>query len=367
MLHWTLYRGHFTTPDMDAVWSETASIAAWLRFEQALAAAQEALGVIPPGAAAALARITVDDLDHARLAADQALVGRPIVGLVKQLRELVGPQIAPSIHFRSTTQDVMDTGTALQMAAGLALINPALDRVIAGLEAMAARHGGAEMMGRTAGQHALPIRLGTRLAVWQAELTRRRSAIAEAARRGLSVQCVGPVGEFTGYAPGQGELVRAHLAETLGLHVTEPHWQNARDGLGDIIAALGALCASLCKICHNVNVLCSSDIGEMRERHVPGRGASSAMAHKANPRASEFGEAVARLGRQRAEQIGEVMGVEHERWGGVWIAEWVIVPDVFCLTSGALDWTGQLFEELEIDEARMAETVAGFRRSIGQG
>lgn len=365
MMEWALYREHFCTEPMRAVWSEDATISAWVRFERALAEAQGALGIIPVEAAAAIGRIDADMLDRTRLAADMMLVGRPIVGLVRQLRELAGPEFGAFVHRHSATQDVIDSGMALQMAQGLDLIQTALGRVILGLEDLAARHPGVTMMGRTNGHHALPIRLDTKLGVWRHELARRRLAITEAASRGLSIQHVGPVGEMTGYAPGAGAAVRARMAQTLGLGVTEPHWQNARDGVADVATALGALCASLCKISHNANILCSTDVGEMHERHVPGRGASSSMPHKANPRASEFGEAVARLGRQRAEQIGEVTGHEHERSGGVWIAEWVIVPDVFLLTSGALHWAERLVRDLEIDTARMARTVADFQARHG--
>lgn len=365
MIDWALYRDHFCTEAMRAIWSEDATIAAWVRFECALAEAQGALGVIPPEAAEAIGRIDAGMLDRDRLAADMMLVGRPIVGLVRQLRELAGPDFGAFVHRHSATQDVIDSGMALQMAEGLELIFAALERVVQGLGDLAARHPGVAMMGRTNGHHALPILLETKLGVWRHELARRRQAIAEASSRGLSIQHVGPVGEMTGYAPGAGEAVRARMAQALGLGVTEPHWQNARDGVADIVAALGTLCASLCKISHNANILCSTDVGEMRERHVPGRGASSSLPHKANPRASEFGEAVARLGRQRAEQMGEVMGHEHERSGGVWIAEWMIVPDVFRLTSGALHWAERLVNDLEIDAERMAQTVAAFHARHG--
>jgi len=73
------------------------------------------------------------------------------------------------------------------------------------------------------------------------------------------------------------------------------------------------------------------------------------MAHKQNQWASEFGEAVGRLGRQRAEQNGELTLHQHERSGGVWI----VVPEVFLLTSGAIHWVDKLFGKLEVDTDSM--------------
>ena len=77
------------------------------------------------------------------------------------------------------------------------------------------------------------------------------------------------------------------------------------------------------------------------------------MAHKQNQRASEVGEAVGRLGRQRAEQNGELTLHQHERSGGVWIGEWIVVPEVFLLTSGAIHWVDKLFGKLEVDTDSM--------------
>ena len=85
------------------------------------------------------------------------------------------------------------------------------------------------------------------------------------------------------------------------------------------------------------------------------------MPHKQNPRASEFAEGVARLGRQRAMGISEVMAQEHERSGGGYTAEWMLVPDVFLLTSAALQWQIDLFSRLQIDKERMSQNIQATR------
>jgi 3-carboxy-cis,cis-muconate cycloisomerase len=147
------------------------------------------------------------------------------------------------------------------------------------------------------------------------------------------------------------------LAEALGLGAVEPHWQNARDGVADTVSSLGALCATICKIAHNINLLSSSDIGEVCECHENGKGASSSMHHKRNQRASEFAEAVARLGRQRSEQIGELIMHQHERSGGVWVGEWLVVPEVFLLSSGALSWAKRMLTDLRVNEDQMERNL----------
>ena len=150
------------------------------------------------------------------------------------------------------------------------------------------------------------------------------------------------------------------IADRLGLPGTRTNWQSARDGVAEIVQAVGLLSASLARVAHNVNLLSGTDIAEVFERGGDGLGASSSMAHKRNQRASEFAEAVARLARQRSEQIGEVTLHEHERSGGVWIAEWMIVPEAFLFASGALKWSERMLKALEIDRERIN---ANLRRS----
>lgn len=352
MLEYGIYRDCFSCAGMRSVWSEHATISAWLKVEQVLAEQQAAAGVIPQEAATAIKSLSVCGLNQSELHEEMMLVGRPIVGLVKQLRTQLGDH-APFVHYRATTQDIMDTAMALQMKLGLDQIQQAILDLVAGIDRLIEEHRDTMMMGRTNGQHAVPIHLATKLRVWRSELERRATALNDAAGRGLNVQIGGPVGDLRGYENGTGQQVKQGVATSLGLNVVEPHWQNARDGVAEIVTSLGALCATLCKIAHNVNQLSSSDIAEISEAHVPGKGGSSAMAHKKNQRGSEFAEAVARLGRQRAEQIGELTLHEHERSGGAWIGEWVVVPETFLLTSGALVWSGKLFRSLVIDVETM--------------
>lgn len=355
MLEWQLMQGSFSSTDMRRIWSESSTISAWIKVEQTLARVQGAAGLVPHEAVVEIDKFCISKLDQDRLRQDMGLVGRPIVGLVEQIRDHVCEDLAGFVHFKSTTQDVMDTALAMQMKLGLAVVLSDLDQLVSSLTGLIEAHPNTRMIGRTNGQHAIPMLLRTKFEVWRAELLRRREVIAEAERRGALVQVGGPLGDLSNYEDGKGAEVKAGMAEALGLNAAEPHWQNARDGVADIASSLGALCASICKIAHNVNLLSSSDIGEISERHENGKGASSSMHHKHNQRASEFAEAVARLARQRSEQVGELTLHQHERSGGVWVGEWVVIPEIFLLTSGALSWAKRMLSDLRVDEDRISK------------
>lgn len=364
MLESTLLRGVGATPEMRQVWSDATAVGAWLRYEQVLAQCQAQQGLVPEAVVHGLSKLSVADINMAALADEMVLVGRPIVGLVAQLRTLVGPETAKFVHFRATTQDVLDTGLALQMSQALTLIDAAVGQLIGHIRGLSKRFGHYRFLGRTNGQHAVPMALATKLDMWAAELRRRQAVLQDARSHKLWVQVGGPVGDLADYAGDSGTRLKARMAEVLGLGVVAPHWQNARDGIKDVVDALGSLCATICKLAHNVNALASSDIGEMREEHLPGKGVSSAMAHKTNQRASEFAEAMGRLGRHRATQMGELTQQEHERSGGVWIAEWWVVPEVFLLTDAALRWALPLFAGLTVDQQVMQERVDHHQKKL---
>lgn len=353
-----LFQDLFSTQRMRGVWSDDAGIAAWLRVEQAIAAAQAELGLIDREAARILCGITPDRIDRARLAEDALLVGRPIVGFVNQLRELVGPNAAPYIHRGVTTFDLMDSALVLRARDALAEVDEGIAAVLSRIDAIRERCGDLKMMGRSNHQHAVPMRLDTKLTSWSAELQRRRVALTQAAKTGLMVQFGGPVGELADWPPGTATRLRENLAARLGLGAPASHWQNARDGLAQIVLAAGLLGATLSRIARNVNLLSSTEIGELREEHRSGQGASSAMAHKRNQRASEFSEGLGRATSQSASRISETMLHDHERSGGALIAEWPVMPETFLHLSGALMWSARMFDRLVVDPTRMAEKLS---------
>ena len=366
MQHWSLYQGHFSTAEMDSVWSEHSMLSAWLQQEQVLADCQADLGIIPRQAADALMAVSVSQLDPQEMAAQMRLVGRPIVGLVKQLRRLVGENLASYVHFGATTQDIIDSATMCRMRDGLLLISASSERLIQRLEQLSSESGKLEVIARTNGQYALPITLAQRFKAWQQELIRRKQRIDQCITDNIWLQLGGPVGDGRSFGD-QSQQLKVRMADKLQLKLVEPHWQNTRDGVAEIISALGILCSSVGKIAQNINLLSSSDIAELYESADPGQGASSSMAHKQNQRCSEFAEAVARLGRQQAEQINETSQHQHERSGGAWISEWIVVANVFLYTSGALSWSEKLFDNLKIDENRVRQNLQAYHCSINFG
>src|SRR4051794_4247571 len=162
MLHRT-----FGDPEMEAIWSETATIDGWLRTEAALSLAQAEVGDLDPGWARAIAEAcTLDHIDVPALWSGMANVGYPILGLVRQIAGRLPDGPGGVVHYGATTQDIMDTGMALQTAAALDLLDARVAELGDALAAGAERHADLVMAGRTHGQQAVPTTLGAKLAIF---------------------------------------------------------------------------------------------------------------------------------------------------------------------------------------------------------
>ncbi|MFI0237643.1 lyase family protein [Streptomyces sp. NPDC016845] len=123
------------------------------------------------------------------------------------------------VHYGATTQDIMDTGLALQMVRSLA----ALERRIAELgDVLADRvteHASTVMAARTHGQQAVPTTFGATLATLLAQFTRHRQRLAEAAPRVGVISLSGAGGTAAAFGP-HAAAVRSGMARLLGLRDT---------------------------------------------------------------------------------------------------------------------------------------------------
>ena len=106
-------------------------------------------------------------------------VGFPILPIVHQLVKAVSPETARYVHWGSTTQDVIDTGMALQIRNGLDLLDTMLGDVETVLAGLARKHRDTIMAGRTMRQQAAPITFGYKVAIWLAEVHRHRQRLAD--------------------------------------------------------------------------------------------------------------------------------------------------------------------------------------------
>ncbi|GAB3893789.1 hypothetical protein GCM10029964_071140 [Kibdelosporangium lantanae] len=99
--------------------------------------------------------------------------------------------------------------------------------------------------------------------------------------------------------------------------------------------------------------LTRTEIGEVAEPAVAGRGGSSAMPHKHNPVLSTLIRSAALQVPLLAAGLTQALVSEDERSGGVWHAEWQPLRECLRLTGGAAHTAVELVEGLEVRPDRM--------------
>ncbi len=352
----------FTTEPMRAAFCDRARLRAMLRAEAALARAEAANGLVPESLADAIDAVSTDALDLAALGRGTALAGVPVIPFVKAVRRALPAGLEPSFHKGATTQDIADTALVLQMADGFRLIEAELGPILAGLGSLAERHRSTPCIGRTYTQHAAPISFGYKAATWALGIAEVAAQLPDLRGRMLTASLGGPVGTLASLGERAEAVARAY-ADELGLVPETVAWHTRRARIAETGAWLARLLGALAKFATDVSHLASTEVGEVAEPHIPGRGGSSTMPHKRNPVGSTVILAAFTASKGHAATLLDGMAAAHERPAGLWHAEWHALPPLFGLASGALREARSLAEGLTIDEARMTANL-GITRGL---
>ncbi|GIH66435.1 3-carboxy-cis,cis-muconate cycloisomerase [Microbispora siamensis] len=344
--------------EVEAVTADDAWLRAMLEAEVCLARAQARLGVVPERAVAAIAEAAgalssgEDRYDAADLARRARDAGNPVVPLVKDLRAAAG-EAGSWVHHGATSQDILDTAAMLVAARARETILRDLGRVLAALARLAGEHRDTPMAGRTLGQQAVPTTFGLKAAGWLVGCRDGRDRLA-AVR--LPVQLGGAAGTMAGYGERALDLLPLFAAET-GLAEPVLPWHTLRTPVTDLACALAAVTGALGKLATDVILLAQSEVGEVAEPAAPGRGGSSAMAHKRNPVLATMIRSAALQAPALAQILLASQMAEHERPAGSWHAEWQPLRECLRLAGGAAETAAELAEGLEVFPERMRHNL----------
>ncbi|HET9904674.1 MAG TPA: 3-carboxy-cis,cis-muconate cycloisomerase [Xanthobacteraceae bacterium] len=352
-----IFRDIFSTPEMRNVFSDEFRTRCYLDIEAALARVQGRLGIIPEAAAREIeSRCRIENIDFARLKTQTERIGYPILGVVQQIVALCRDGLGEWCHWGATTQDITDTATVMQIRAALDLVARDMERIAAALADLARRHRDTPMAGRSNLQQAVPLTFGFKCAALLAAMQRHRRRLEELRPRVLVGEFAGAVGTLASLGQ-DGLKVQAALMAELGLGQPEIAWHTVRDRIGEAACFLGLLTGTLGKISMDVKLLMQTEVGEVFEPFHQGRGSSSTMPQKRNPVASLYIHATSALVRQHVAALLEAAVADHERSTGPWEIEWIALPEIFLLSSGALAQTRDMLEGLEVDERRMRQNL----------
>ncbi len=348
-----IFRNIFSTEAMRRVFSDENRVQKYLDFEAALARAQAQLGIIPRDAAEEIVHhCDAGEMDFVKLEMQTARIGYPVLPVVQQLVALCRDGLGEWCHWGATTQDVTDTATVLQIREALTLVEADIDAIADALAGLARKYRNTPMAGRSNLQQAVPITFGYKMATVLAAFERHKLRLRELCARVL-------VGEFGGAAGtlaslgGRGLEVQAELMKELQLGVPAIAWHTVRDTIAEVGCFLGLVAGTCGKIAFDVKLMMQTEVEELYEPFHEGRGSSSTMPQKRNPISSVYITALNSVVRQQVAALLDAMVEDHERATGPWEIEWIVLPEIFCLTAGALAQTLFVLTGLQVDEKKM--------------
>jgi adenylosuccinate lyase len=347
----------WSTDELRAIFSDRNRVRKWYDYEAALALEQAELGVIPRAAAEEIAaKARVDDVDIEAIAAEIRRIKHPLVPALKAVQALCKPEYGEYIHFGPTTQDVLDTGTMLQIRDAHAIYLRDMKAIGQALYRLAETHRSTPMVGRSHGVQALPITFGHKAAVWLSEMGRNYERLRSLEPRMFVGGMVGAVGTQASYGPHAAELER-RLMKRLGLEVADINWQPARDRFAEYVCVLAIIGQTLGKIANEIVILEHNEVDELAEPFSEGKVGSSTMPHKRNPSTCEAAVGVSRALRYNAAFMLECMIIEHERDGSAWRGEWKAIPESCLMMGGLLAMMKYVLSKLDVNAGRMRKNL----------
>jgi adenylosuccinate lyase len=350
--------GRYGTAEMRRIFEEEARVQKMLDVEAALAWAHAEVGNIPRKDAEKIAAMaSTKYVRLSRIKEIEREIKHDIASLVRALAEACGPSGA-YVHLGATSYDIVDTANALQLKEALELVEQKLDDFEKILMEKALQYKNTLMMGRTHGQHALPITLGFKFAVWMREISRHIQRFRQCKERVLVGKMSGAVGTQAGLGPNAMKIQEL-VMQRLGIKAAEISTQIVqRDRHAELVCLLAMIASTLDNFATEIRELQRPEIGELFEFfEVEQQVGSSTMSHKRNPELCERVCGLARIVRSLAIPALENVVTWHERDLTQSSAERFILPETCILADYMLFLTTNIVANLRVDEKSMLKNI----------
>jgi adenylosuccinate lyase len=341
----------YSRPQMAAIWEPENYFRIQLDIEVYACEAQEELGAIPRGVAAALREKGRFEVE--RIREIEREVHHETIAFLTNVAEHVGPE-ARFVHQGMTSSDVLDTCLAVQLTQAADMLLSDLDLVMAALKRRAFEHKDTPIVGRSHGIHAEPTTFGLKLAGHYAEFARNRKRLARAREEIATCQISGAVGTFANIDP----RVEAYVAEKLGLKPEPVSTQIIpRDRHAAFFMALALIATAIERFATELRHLQRTELREASEYFAEGQKGSSAMPHKKNPVLSENLTGLSRIIRAAVTPALENAVTWHERDISHSSVERFIGPDTTITLDFALARLAVVIERMIVDPERMRDNL----------
>ncbi len=348
----------YGSDEMKSIFEEESRLQRLLDVEAALSRAHAAVGNIPKKHADTITRkATTKFVKLKRIKAIEKKTKHDLMAVVKALSEVCGEH-GKYVHLAATSYDIIDTTNALQFKEALAVVEKDLRGLERTLLRLAKKHIKTVAVGRTHGQHAIPVTYGLRFSIWAMEIRRHLERIREAKKRVLVGKMSGAVGTQASFGE-KGIRIQKLVMKDLGISPAEVSSQVVqRDRYAELISLLALIAATLDKIAKEVRNLSRTEIGEVSEKfEEKSQVGSSTMPHKRNPINAENICGLSRVIKSNVFVALENVSLEHERDLTNSSPERVIIPESFVLLDEILKRTNNLMKNLVLHPENIAKNL----------
>ncbi len=330
-----------------------------LNVEAALARAHAKVGNIPKSAADEITKkASTKIIKVERVRKIESEIKHDIMAITRALAEQCKGNADKYIHLGATSYDIVDTANALQFTDSLDLISKCLKELRKTFVNLAIKHKKTIMVGRTHGQHTIPITFGLKMAGYAMEVDRHLERLYECKSRLLVGKLSGAVG--TGAALGQKALkLQEEILKELKLGIEDASTQIVcRDRYNELISILCNIATSMEKFATEIRNLQRDEIGEVAEAfESKNQVGSSTMPHKRNPITCEQICSLARLIRGFIIPTYENAVQWHERDLCNSSNERFIIPHSIILTDWIIYKTNDVFKNIKVFPDKMKKNL----------
>jgi adenylosuccinate lyase len=345
--------------ELKEIFGEKKRLQYLLDIEAALARAHAEVGNIPKEAADEITKkASTKYVKIERVKEIEAETKHDIMAIVRALSERCEGDAKKYIHLGATSYDIVDTANALQFREAMRYLERGLEELRETLLKLAEKHKKTVMVGRTHGQHTIPITFGLKMAGFAMEVNRHLERLEESKKRALVGKLSGAVG--TGAALGEHALkLQEIMLRDLNLGIEEVSTQIVdRDRYNELLCILGNIATSMERFSTEIRNLQRDEIKEVAEAfEVRKQVGSTTMPHKRNPITCEQICGLARLVRGFLHPTFENAIQWHERDLCNSSSERFLIPHSLILTDWIVFQMNGVFKNLKVFPERMRENL----------
>lgn len=335
--------------EMREIFEEEKRLEYQLKVEAALAEVLADFGQISKKTAKTIKeKANLKFVKLARVREIEKEIKHDVMAMVRALTEVSGPA-GKYVHLTATSYDIVDTALALQIKDALEILLKRGKELLNTCLESCQKYKDLVTIGRTHGQHAIPITLGFKFANFADKIGEDLKRLT-GDKKYLLGKFSGAVGNYAAQKNfGLPEKFEKKIMERLGLGVVNISNQVVpRENIARIISDLAIFAGTVEQIAKEIRNLQRTEIAEVAEPFGEKQVGSSAMPQKRNPWESENVCSNVKVIRSCVAPCLENIALEHERDLTNSAAERTILPTTFVLMDDILTRINKLLKGLAV-------------------